>query len=62
MKAPTPYVSIACLIFVGLSAITLPASAQRNGVPTVGAGGIGCGPYLADRKAGRYPQFYSQWV
>lgn len=41
--------------------VTPPASSQRV-AQMVGAGGVGCGPYLADRKADRYAQFYSQWV
>jgi hypothetical protein len=52
---------LSCLLLTALVLAPSIGFAQRAGTVR-GAGSIGCGEYLEDRRNNRHPQFYSQWV
>lgn len=60
MKNRSRFIAIS-LIATLLSGAALPALAQRPG-NVRGAGQVGCGEFLEDRKRDRYVHFYTQWV
>lgn len=44
-----------------LNVMTVPAWAQRAATIR-GAGNVGCGQFLEDRRQDRYKQYYTEWI
>ena len=60
MKNRLRFFTIAATVVL-LNVITVPAWAQRA-AGVRGAGNVGCGEFLEDRRLDRYKQVYTEWI